>query len=391
MVMHHRAAILSLFASACVGTLTGEGPEPLPPPEPPPEPITDVTVRAGANAQVIFQGPDDALIADLTTDATGHATAKMPSGGSVTVIRAGETAQLFTYLAVKPGDLLGLAGPPLNPTPLVAQVTVALPAGTPVSVTAPCGKGAGVAPTIDVTLNCGAEVDFYVVDQATGDAFTVRSKVSPVIDFSDEIFRGPLSSELRASNMMTAAQVALQKRLQMGRLVVFDSGAIAAPVATVNAPELPNTQQLVSAYVTYEGRTFVITSRDAFAPTPSTVDISARAIPASTAPMFAGNTLWWSEVGSGTAALSVAHVSIPERNFTRHFAGPYLGTSLRLPPLPAPHDHFNIAPTDVPKVIHNLANLDGGYDAVRARVFDQALADIAPMGGTAVASVYATN
>src|SRR5687768_10093556 len=125
--MQRFAILPMLFASACIGELTGGGddPKPEPPMPQPPEPVTDVQlkVRDGAlpinGVKVIFQNADDSVIAEATTDAAGLATTKMPNGGNVTVIRTygpdvygqpGPIDQVYTYVGVKPGDTIELVG-----------------------------------------------------------------------------------------------------------------------------------------------------------------------------------------------------------------------------------------------------------------------------------------
>jgi hypothetical protein len=289
--MHRAAIICSLFATACVGSLTGGDVDPPPvtdQPQPMPEPVTDVTVRVGvANAKVVFLAPDDTVIADVITDFTGTATAKMPNGGTLSVIRnyAEYGDHVFTYLGVEPGDNLelSLGG---EAAPISVQISVNLDPGTPVAVRTPCGSAQGVAPTVEVLLKgCGSETDFMVADLSEGEPtyFAVHAPVATEIDFTSEVFRGVLASELRASNM-TMQTVQLQKRLVLGNFQVYDTGALPAPIATVAVPELPNTQQLLSAYISDGARTYVITSREGFAATPSTIDVSSRIVPSSTAP-----------------------------------------------------------------------------------------------------------
>ncbi len=414
-----RFAILPLlFACACVGSITGGDSDPptQDPPQNPPPPVTDVklTVHDGATpvagVKVLFQAADDSLIADATTDATGTATAKMPAGGNVTAIRSfvpginGEPApidQVTTYVGVKPGDVIDLAGASRDTTPYLATITVAFDQGQIIGVMTPCGSGYGSAPAIQVELHgCGGETDFYVVNYSgdtdddgnnSGPLYLLKhAQLAPTIDFSAETFRGTLSTETTAANPMADAQVSLQKRLVTGTFTVFDTGAVPTTTLAADVPELPSAEQIVTAYVSYAGRTQLISSRSAFSPAPATIDIAGGLIPASSSPGLAGNMLSWSQDGTGTADFSIASlvVSAQDRTFVRAIAAPYTGTSLRIPSLPATFDKYNVQATDTPRIAHQLAAVTGGWDAARAHVFSGV--DLAPMGGTARVSYAAS-
>ena len=400
------AIFLSLLTTACVGTITDVGPSQEPEPEPSGSIVT-MKVRDGAvpqvDVKVLFQAPDDSLIAEVVTDEAGNATADMPKGGLVTVIRtyAPDAAgvdpldHLYTYVGVKAGDKLELVGALRSELVRIIKVKVNLDPGTPVTVSAPCGAGSGTAPVIELQLKgCAAEAPFLVVDNtdpADPLYFTAVAPITPNIDFTAEDFRGRLTTDLRAANPMAQAQVAMQKRLLQGTFTVFDTGKLPAPAAAA-IPDLPKTQQIVSAWVTTaDGRKFVTASRDAFAPVPAFVDIATNQIPTTSAPTYLNNVVSWTEAGNGTVDLSIASITAGSvgREFVRSVAAPYVSTAMRVPPLPAAYDHYNIQPTDTPLIQHNLARVTGGYDGARARVFNYALADLAPAGGTATASCFA--
>jgi len=82
---------------------------------PPPLPVTVTVLTTLGNgapdptAKVLFQDPDGAVVSDVMVDATGHAQAMLPRGGSVSAIRITSdatnlTASITTTLGVKPGD-----------------------------------------------------------------------------------------------------------------------------------------------------------------------------------------------------------------------------------------------------------------------------------------------
>ena len=406
-----RLAVISLLLSACVGSITGgdTDPQPSPSPSDPPPDLREakVVVRDGTRPQpgvhVLFQNADDTLIADVTTNAEGIATTKLPNGGNVTVVREfpagtnGEPAaapQLYTYLGVKNDDVLEVVLPLSDNTPYVTKVTVALDPGTPFGVMTPCGSAQGIAPTVEVTLyGCVGSTDFYVyeLDGETA-AFLKHATLAPDLDFSTEVFRGTLAVEISASNM-TMPAVYLQRRLVTDHFTAYDSG-ILPTTATIDIPELPTADQITSAYV-YDGQnTYVTARREAFSAAPSTIDIGAAMIPTPSTPALANNTLTWTETGTGTADLAIARVVVQtqDRTFVRAIAGADT-MSMHVPMLPAPWTKYNVdAATDQPRIAHNLVRVTGGWDVGRARVFSFFDgADIAPMGGTATVSGFAYN
>jgi hypothetical protein len=399
------AIFLSLLTTACVGTITDVGPTPEP--EAPSGAVVTMKVRDGAVPQagvkVLFQNPDDSFIAEVPTDAEGNAIAEMPSGGQVTVIRTytpdstgmDPLDHLYTYVGVKPGDKLELVGALRSELVRVIKVKVNLDPGTPVTVSAPCGSGSGAAPIIEVQLKgCAAEAPFLVVDNTDANDplyFSATARIEPNIDFTGEDFYGRLTTDLRVQNPMTAATVAMQKRLFQGAFTVFDTGKLPAP-ASAAIPELAKTQQVVSAWVTTaDGRKFVTASRKPFEAVPAIMDMATNEIPTTSTPAYANGVVSWTEAGHGTVDLTIASITAgaPGREFVRSIAAPYSNTAMRVPPLPAAYAHYAIQPTDKITIQHNLARVTGGYDGVRSRVFNFALADLAPVGGVATASCFA--
>lgn len=414
-----RFAILPLlFASGCLGAVPGGESEPTDPPDPPPEPVTDVriTVRDGSNVQagvkVVFQDANDNVIADIVTDAAGAATAKLPEGGTVNVIRTygpnakgepGPIDHVYTYVGVKPGDVLELHGELRDDTPYYANVTVGLTNGEFVAVLSPCGAAYGHAPTIQIELKgCGGETDFFVINYSgeTDDEgvnsgslyFATHANLAAEIDLTSETFRGTLTAELSAINLPPMA-IALQKRLVSGTFTMFDTGPLGTP-ATTDVPELPTVDQIVSAHLDdYAGQSMIVSSRRAFTSAPITIDAAANVIPMSVAPALAGSLLSWTEQGSGSPDLSIATITVGAvgRQYKRIIAAPYTGTSLRIPEMPAAYDAYNARSTDTPRITHQLVRVTGGYDGARARVFNHTQADIAPVGGLATVTAPAVS
>ena len=415
-----RFAILPLlFASACLGSITGgDESDPKDPPVQPPEPVTDVrvTVRDATDVQagvkVVFQATDDSVIAEGVTDSSGAVTAKMPNGGNVTVIRTygpnvygepGPIDQVFTYVGVKPGDNIELVGTLRDDTPYIAKVNVGLSNGEFVAIQTPCGQGYGHAPTIEVQLKgCGSQTDFFVINYS-GETdedgvnsgplyFATHANLAPTIDLTGETFRGTLSTEVIAANMPQMA-VSLQKRLVLGNFTLFDTGMLGAPTATTDVPELPNAEQIVSAHVTdYAGTMLVMSARSQFSSAPITIDVAAGMIPTSQAPALSGTMLTWTEQGTGTPDVAFAQIQVGavDRQFVRSIAAPYSATkSMQVPTLPAAYAKYNVQTGDTPTIMHSLARITGGYDAARARIFGSV--DLAPVGGTATIAYPSTS
>src|ERR1700733_14172349 len=99
MVTSMRIYLVGFLGLALVGCATkisgggsGSGDDDDGNPTPPPSPTTvAIVVQDGAapqaNVRVIFQNADDSVIAQATTDMNGSASADMPNGGNLTVIR----------------------------------------------------------------------------------------------------------------------------------------------------------------------------------------------------------------------------------------------------------------------------------------------------------------
>jgi hypothetical protein len=147
-------------------------------------------------------------------------------------------------------------------------------------------------------------------------------------------------------------------------------------------PDLPGTEQQLFATVSYKGASQIIGSRDAYPGGTASVDLAAAMIITPSNPKLAGDTLSWTEEGSGMPDIVIPTLS--NANVQRYIAAPYASGSLKIPRLPAAHDAFNVTANDIATVA--LARVGGGFDGVRARVFSGPLA---PMGGGATVAVAA--
>ena len=365
----------------------------------PPGGEVTMTVHDGqapaAGVIVVFQSNEGALLGDTMTDATGVATGKLPLGGMVSVVRPGvdgNPADYFTYVGVKAGDKLSLVRPAItgaNPTTVSVRVPTS-PDGGQITVMTPCGTGTGDAPLVEVTLDgCGAMTDFYVVDGdgAQAASFLKRAAIAPEVDLSAELFRANLTTTLTAANVLTDATVTLEERLETDLFrPVFTTGTLDATAGTVdaNVADLPGVEQLVVATVNYNNSTQSLSSRGPYAATPSTLDVSIGLLSTVSELAIASETITWAEDPNGAATDAVVIV-LRTATVTHTIAAPY-AASVKLPLLPTSYNAYNLASTDIPTIEHSMIKVTGGYDAVRARIFNGELTDIAPMAGTSTVS-----
>lgn len=400
-------AILVTTSSACVGDIIG-GSDPNDPNDPndPGEPTTEVKVTVRdrtsplAAMPVIFQRADDSVIAETTTGTDGSAIADMPDGGTVTIIRLRpddqngnpQSPELFTYVGVKPGDVLELQRPSgVATAPQTIIVKVPPNELGVATVTSPCGSGTGAPPDIQVAIDgcaTGAEIGFYVTDASTT-SFYKRAILAPTVDLSSEAYRDQLATTITATNPPGEVSVTLEKRLEGDGFAFFTSPPAPGPTADITTPDTPGAEQVIAATLSSPSGTQTIAHHDPFAAAPATMELLVDSIaftsPATVAP---DGTLTWTETGSGIPDIVVASYSIAREgtSFTRSVAAPHTGATLRLPKLPATYDSFNLLAGDQATAAHQLAKFSTSYDDVRERVFNARLSSIAPMGGRVAVS-----
>ena len=159
----------------------------VPPPDATPAPVTitafadDGTPAVGL--AVAFLNADDSVVLETVTDSNGSASASMAAGGSVTlgaaltVAPTGQTSkpQVFTFLAVKPGDNLVVGS--AAPAAAMKQLTIDVPSSdnadsngvfalgtscgeTPVHVNVANAKNTPI--TISIPSSC-TTADLYIV------------------------------------------------------------------------------------------------------------------------------------------------------------------------------------------------------------------------------------
>lgn len=404
-----RLAFLTLFTAACLpGFDTSDPGEPIDPPVDPPAPVTDVSVTIRdanvgvSGVQVVFQGPDDGVLAELVTDATGIATASMPNGGSVSVIRRTvenneTTINAYTYTGVKAGDLLDLASPTITgQAPVTVRLAVPLPVLDPdddpdtepasgaYAVITPCGAAAGVAPIIEITLDgCGAETDFFVIDETAG-AFLAHRAIAPDIDLSQEAVRENLETQLLVLNAPDTAAVTVEKRLLTDGFLMYASPPVPANVSTF-VPDIGASvaDQLLVATVSSETGDRRVASRALYNNNTPSVDLADTVLPLVESSAFDGSDVMWAEQAIGTRDFAV--VTLTEGSVTRTIAGSGADPILHVPALPA---SYAVTLTTEARIGLALGKATGGYDAVRNTLLGGPLVEAAPMNGQIAIARY---
>jgi hypothetical protein len=351
-----------------------------------------------AGVRVVFETPFDTIAADMVTGADGLATADVPDGGSVSVIRtftpvAGTPPrpdEVTTYLGVKAGDRLALAGSAADalPTGAVNVVVPSLANGT-VNVMTACGTGQGNPPTVPMSVtDCPAQLGIYAED---GDraAFFMRVPYGPSVDVSAGVFNPALSSTISASDLPPNQSVSAELRLGADGYYFYktDPKPVDQGPQNVNLPQVTGVDQLTITSVSGNNRTQVVATRGTFqSGTPITVDAGAGLIGTISDPTFAPGSITWTEETPGAPDLVIASLDVTRAavgtEYRRTLIAPYGGPTLRIPILEGTSAAYD--PTKDDQVATALAavKVTGGYDALRGAAFaGTSLVEAAPAGG----------
>jgi len=411
--MRHVVAAL-LLASACTGSIDSDGGGDTPPP-PPPTTKVAVSVQDGAtpqaNVQVLFQAADGSVVTG-TTDASGAASADMPSGGNVTVIRTYPVAtppavqkypEVLTYVGVKPGDQLHV-GHPVDDTSDASAINVKVPAtaqGT-VKVVTPCGSGEGTAPNVAISvIGCPSQLALYVSDGGQS-SFMAHAAYSTSVDVSTSSLVGSLTTSLSATNVTAdVSSVNVEARLVDGTFTLFSSGdkRVDGQPASVNMPNIQNAEELVVATIASNaGGTQMVATRQPYAVTPTTVDASANLIASiDQQPDITPTSISWVEGGTGGADFVLATIQVTRggtplpsnAQYTRTIIAPHAASSLAIPLVG--DAAWDPTTDDQLAATVGLVKATGGYDAMRAHALAVTnLVSATPMNGVVTLS-YAGN
>ena len=401
---------LVLF-TGCTGLVTNTGGDDNQPPPTPP--VTDVkivvhdAVTPQVGVRVIFANADDSIVSDTVTGADGSATAELPNGGTLTVIRTypanpqgGLTpSEVYTYVGVKGGDRLEL-GHASDEKATPSAINVVLPVTTtgPANIMTPCGAGQGAAPNVPITVKaCESMVDYYVTDQNNA-SFYKRLAYGPNADLSGEQLNEPLGATLTATNVDPTTQVNAEIRIVAGTYQLYTSNPqrIDQTPANINLPNLTGPDQLLVATIDGPKGTQMVATRTVYAASPATVDASVGLIPYMAAPTYAPTSVTWTEDGPGTADFVIAVLRVApdpanpnDPGYVHAIVAPHTGLSLALPTVPV--TIYNPPATAQVTGTYGLVSLTGGYDAARPHAFTvSSLGVLAPTGGSATLSYAGT-
>ena len=400
--------------AACTGIVGNNGGDDDNMPPPPP-PTTDVRivvhdgVTAQPGVQVIFANADDSVVADTMTGADGSATAQLPNGGNLTVIRTyaplkpgdpPRPAEVFSYVGVKAGDVLEL-GKEIDELATPAAINVILPTATgQADIITQCGRGQGAAPNVPITVKgCASMVDFYVTDQ-NQTSFYKRVPYGSNADLSGEQLQEALGATITATHTDPAITINAEIRIVAGNYQLASSGVqrIDQTPANVNLPNVMGLDQLVvAAIATQAGGTQMVATRSAYVASPVTVDGAAGILPYVATPIYTPTGVTWTETGPGTAdyvitALTVTDPANPTNpGYTWTVVAPHTGLSLTLPVLQGAAATYNPTATEQIVGTHGIASVSGGYDVARTHAFTvHSVIQLAPIGGSATLSYAGT-
>lgn len=403
-------ALVWIFAAGCTGSIGSNGGDD---DQPPPPPVVDVqiTVQDGATPQVgvrvLFQNADGSTISDVATDAAGHATADMPSGGNLTVIRTYPAAvppatprlpEAFTYVGVKPGDRLVLGHQTdLGGAPTTINVTVPNGTNGNVTVVTPCGTGTGAAPLVPVTVTgCPSQLPMYVVDDNQESVFATMP-YSAMIDLTHQVLVGTLNETESSIHVTPGTTVNVEQRLMSGTFELYRSNPqqIDGNPQNVDLPNLQGVEDIVVATLQPQGGgTEMVANRKPFQVTPTIIDAGAGLIPYMTMPMLTSQTITWMESGTGTADAVQVTLDVKPTTGTeylRQIIAPHGGMSLAIPQLAGADAIYNPAMADQITGGYGLVSMTGGYDAIRIHAYSVAsLIEATPTGGSAALSYAGT-
>lgn len=371
----------------------------------------DGTPQAGV--KVYFQNPDSSLISNTVTDDTGVATALMPNGGYVSAVDAFGTAvpaglprrELHIFAGVKPGDHLNLSdqsnfgsqeveitGAPDNDSSVVRY-----------DMQSPCGRqsivnqGSATSPIWTVSLdNPCATTDFLLTSiddagQVVHWAYAPNTAVGATLDFSSAgLSNAPTTKTYALDNadafngeMLVEQKLASPRGIvgEFGRLA-FDPNSNLLLATSMDLPNFANAIDIVdtSATINFDAVHHLL-DWGPFS-TSYTVDVGARVLPDVSAPRIDTglHQLTWTQAIGGAVpdfvtAWAIVQRSEPTNQMWQFWIAAPAGTAITMPTLPTDVADFNLQETDTVFIDNlNLGKVAGGYDAVRANIFDFALA-----------------
>ena len=377
----------------------------------PDQPVTLTITNLGEPApgvQVYFVNADDSLVLGVKTDTMGTAKAVMAAGGSVTVLNPFNTVvqdgkittdELRTFASVKPGDHLVLTRTATDFVTFKLNAAAAPDANTYDVFTtcgnasiAPGGGGGGSGspdPGGFLSLeNCHGAADIALVASDINSDGTTRLKglyhpnvtltSDGLVDLTGDSYQDLLDVTFTYMNAPNSSfTVQHSPLLAHGALGPFSIDVVEG-VGTVLEPNVSATRAVVDTSLFSTSRHEVI-DWGTFTRT-YMLDLNNLLLPEVIAgPSFNSTTakVSWTEAAQGaTPDLTVAAIRVRRtepvlRKWHWEVVAPYRPGEIRYPRLPT--DVFDWAPAVGDQLTTEpvmSAKLPGGYDAVRAHVFD---------------------
>ncbi len=336
--------------------------------------------QPSAEIPVLFQRPDDSVVADVKTDVNGVAEVELPDGGTVSLFPTYSNGlkEAITYLGVKPGDVLEVGSLRSPQDSGITQVTLQLPAGSlPYRLDTPCGSVD--VTTLSVAVHpCTPTMSFFVRDNLGRRFYSapIALREGQMVDLSAEVFRAPRTITLRGEQIPVPRLASPDVRTETTEslFVLSPSQSKTFPVTdgagmtTFEIADLPNALVTTSMSLPTTDGVKVWTRRQA--PAAEVVfDFAQTGIAFAHDPVYADHTIRWTERGTGgDFAYAIALFDRPRgtQRLRVSIFGPKVGSSLRIPTYPAPYTEFNPSVDDASRVFRaGIARTTGGWDAAR--------------------------
>ena len=353
---------------------------------------------------VAFLNADNSVVLEVTTDSTGSASAVMTALGSVTVGAAqvgddnnGNPGNVYTWLGVKPGDVL-IANRPATPSSAstitinVTTATFSDPNTSDYETQIFCSDGEefnsdvtdGGPTAIMISSLCTSAAFFVYAEDGDSDEIGVVYQGSTALTDGANITIGDFTAADNISLMATdLPRVRLETAFQLADGfnglgsgvgtdgIVSQSGTA---TATLQLATLPNIDAL-SNYQFNDNAldtSFNILGRAPSSTTMFSLDFTAlmmATVQSEPSYDMASSTFSWSE-SAGTDDMAVIQIENSSDDASRDFVwtivGPDTSASFTVPTLPTSLTGFNILSTDSQSFDDAwTVQMTGGYDAIR--------------------------
>lgn len=414
------AVVLSLGLGGCGGCNDNSGigrlPDASPPDAMPPDEVSLTVINRGVPAvgvPVYFLNADGSLASATVTDDTGNASAVVTAGGSVTAIQPFTTLpapaisadgpdELRTFLAVKPGDHLVLTRAVTDSVNVAFDT--AIPDGgnsdTTYELVTTCGDGVHpMSPGVALPLaSCHGAADVAVVASGGGlegalSLYHAGATVPPggdvTVNLQADTYTDASDVTFSYTNAPDAAITVLHSPiLTHGYLGPYSATVEAgATDTTITEATVPAAMEVIDSSLTFDNNVHHVVDWGPYAKTFS-ADLSPSNVllrEVIDGPTFDIPTkkLTWTEATAGaTPELTVAAIQVTRGDATWRWeiAAPYASSGIAFPQLPS--DAATWVPTTGDAVTADpMANakVSGGYNAVRAHIFD-IFDDVGPSG-----------